>query len=341
MFGRTILTISLSIMCLTSNSQEVEPLLFADTSILEVELLYNFDELKRDYDSDPNYHSARLRYKNIWGGMAKIDVEIKTRGIFRRNPKNCSQPPLWLRFNSKDIRNTPFEGLGKMKLVLQCYDRLNYDQLLLKEFLAYKIYSIVSSYNYKVRIARITQTDRITNNKIVMYGFFIEPAEMMAIRLKSRLDDRKNIHPNACNKSITTRMAIFQYMIGHTDWSIKAQHNITLIEPTDAAPPIPIPFDFDFSGIVDAPYALPAEHLPIKSVAERHFNGYCRSFEEFKVEIDYFNSKKEEIINCIESFYLIDSKNRSKLIDYINEFYDIINDDKKVKKEFIEGCRTD
>ena len=331
----------LAIVCLTSNSQEVEPLLFADTSILEVELLYNFDELKRDYDSDPNYHSAQLRYKNIWGGKARVDVEIKTRGIFRRNPRNCSQPPLWLRFNSKDVRNTPFEGIGKMKLVLQCYDRLNYNQLLLKEFLAYKIYGIVSSYNYKVRIARVTQIDRITNNTIVMYGFFIEPVDMMASRLKGRLDVRKNIHPNACNKSITTRMAIFQYMIGHTDWSIKAQHNITLIEPTDAAPPIPIPFDFDFSGIVDSPYALPAEHLPIKSVSERYFNGYCRSLEDFKVEFNYFNSKKEEIIDCIKSFCLIDAKNRSRVIDYVNEFYDIINDDKMVKKEFIEGCRTD
>jgi len=341
MFRRATLTILLAIMCLTTYSQEVEPLLFADTSILDIELHYNFDELKRDYDSDPNYHSARLRYKNIWGGMSRIDVEIKTRGIFRRNPKNCSQPPLWLRFNSKDVRNTPFEGIGKIKLVLQCYDRSSYDQLLLKEFLAYKIYSIVSPNNYKVRIARVTQIDRITNNKIVMYGFFIEPADMMTSRLKGRLDDRKNIHPNACNKSETTRMAIFQYMIGHTDWSIKALHNITLIEPADAAPPIPVPFDFDFSGIVDAPYALPAEHLPIKSVRERYFNGYCRSLEEFKVEVDYFNSKKEEIIDCIKSFYLIDAKNRSRVIDYINEFYDIINDDKMVKKEFIEGCRTD
>lgn len=341
MFRRATLTILLAIMCLTTYSQEVEPLLFSDTSLIEVELRYNFDELKRDYDNDPNYHSAELRYKNIWGGMVKIDAEIKTRGIFRRNPANCSQPPLWIRFNPSEVRNTPFEGLGKIKLVLQCYYRSNYDQLLLKEFLAYKIYSIVSSYHYKVRIAKVTQIDRITNNKVIMYGFFIEPAEIMSIRLKSKLDDRKNIHPNACNKAITTRMAIFQYMIGHTDWSIKAQHNITLIEPHDAASPIPVPFDFDFSGIVDAPYSLPAEHLLIKSVVERHFNGYCRSLEEFKLAIEYFNSKKEEIIDCIKSFYLIDAKNRSRVIDYVYEFYDIINDDKMVKKEFIDGCRTD
>jgi len=341
MFRRATLTILLTIMCLTTYSQEVEPLLFADTSLLEVELHYNFDELKRDYDSEPNYHSAQLRYGNIWGGMSRIVVELKTRGIFRRNPKNCSQPPLWVKFNSKDVRNTPFEGIGKMKLVLQCFNRPSYEQLLLKEFLAYKLYSIVSDYSYRVRLVKVTHIDIISNSRIVMYGFFIEPTEMMAIRLKGRLEERKNIHPNACNRVAATQMALFQYMIGHTDWSIKALHNITLIEPADAAPPIPIPFDFDFSGFVDAPYALPAEHLPIKSVTERYFNGYCRNAEEFECAFQLFNDKRSEIFYCIDSFKYLDIKMRSKAIGYIDDFYGIINNKSKAKKEIIEGCRTD
>lgn len=341
MFRRATLTILLAIMCLTTYSQEVEPLLFSDTSILEVELLYNFDELKRDYDSDPNYHSAQLRYKNIWGGMARLEVDIKTRGIFRRNPKNCAQPPLWIRFDTKRIRNTPFEGIDKVKLVLQCYNGNTYSHTLLREYLAYSIYGIVSSYSYRVRLVRINLVDRITGVRNGMYGFFIEPSTMMATRLGARLDNRKNIHPNACNKQQATRMALFQYMIGHTDWSIKAQHNITLIELDDAAPPIPVPFDFDFSGLVNAPYALPAEHLPIKSVTERYFNGYCRTLEEFKVEIDYFNTLRFEINNSVNSFYLLGDQNTSNVIDYINEFYEIINSDRMLKREFIGGCRTD
>ncbi len=338
---RVVLTVILAIMCLTSNSQEVEPLLFADTSILEVELLYNFDELKRDHDSDPSYHSAQLRYKNIWGGMARLEVDIKTRGIFRRNPKNCAQPPLWIRFDTKRIRNTPFEGISKVKLVLQCYNGNTYAHTLLREYLAYSIYGIVSSYSYRVRLVRINLVDRITGVRNGMYGFFIEPSTMMATRLGARLDNRKNIHPNACNKQQATRMALFQYMIGHTDWSIKAQHNITLIELADGEPPIPVPFDFDFSGLVDAPYALPAEHLPIKSIKERHFNGYCRTLEDFKAEINYLITLKSKINSCIINFSLLDDGSKAKIIDYIEGFYGVIGSDRQIQHEFVEGCRTD
>lgn len=342
MFGRLYLLTFVSVFIFRSLlAQEVEPLLFADTSLLEVELHYNFDELKRDYDSSPMYHSALLRYKNIWGGMSKFDVDIKTRGIFRRNPNNCSQPPLWVKFNLKDVRNTPFEGVDKVKLVLQCFDRSHYQELLLNEYLIYKLYSIISPYSYQVRLVRVSLIDKISDKRVDMLGFFIEPSEMLAVRLNATLDERKNIHPNACNRIAATQMALFQYMIGNTDWSIKALHNITLLEKEIAAPPIPVPFDFDFSGFVDAPYALPAEHLPIKSVTERYFNGYCRNAEEFEYAFQLFNDKRSEIIHCIDSFNYLDINTRSKAIRYIDDFYDIINNKSKAKKEIIEGCRTD
>lgn len=336
-----IIFIILVLNCHKIYSQVIEKLLFADTSLFELELHYNFDEIKRDIDSDPNYYSAQLKYRNVWGGLSRIDSKIKTRGIFRKNPDNCSQAPLWIKFNSNETENTPFQGIRKIKLVLQCHERAQFEQLILKEYLVYKIYNIVSPYSYRVRLAKITLVDRLTDRKSYMYGFFIEPIEMLAIRFKGTINDIKNIHPNACNKKMATVVSIFQYMIGHTDWSIKALHNITLIETEDAAPPIPIPFDFDFSGFVNAPYALPAEHLPIKSVTERFFNGYCRSAEEYKAIFETFIKLKPEINSCINSLSILDEKNKDSAKDYIEEFYKIIGNERKVKREFIDGCRTD
>ncbi|MGE0076602.1 MAG: hypothetical protein AB7S48_01955 [Bacteroidales bacterium] len=339
---RAIALVYLFILMPNVHSQEVEPSLFADTSALQVELTYSFDEIRHDNSGKPCYHQAQFRYRNIWGGRPTFDVEIKTRGIFRRNPNNCSQPPLWIKFSPKDVRNTPFEGISKVKLVLQCFDRSQSEQLLLKEYLIYRLYEIVSpQYSYRVRLVRIALLDKFSDKSISMYGFLLEPSVLMAVRLGGIVDEQKNIHPNACSHEFATRMAIFQYMIGHTDWSIKALHNITLIEPEIAAPPVPVPFDFDFSGFVNAPYALPAEQLPIKSVTQRYFNGYCRTENEFLDAISHFNEKKNEIIGCIESFTYIDNKTKYNAIGYINDFFETVNNESKLQREIINGCRTD
>lgn len=243
------------VLLLFSNFTEGQAI-FADSSLLEVKLEYGIQQVFADIGENPTYHKGYLSYEDDGGATISIPVEIRTRGVFRRKASNCSQPPLLIKFKSKETSNTIFEGIEKPKLVVPCQKSTRFEDLFLKEYLVYKLYPIISPYSYRVRLLRLKMVDRYYGNQFISYAFIIEPVEMLAKRLGGVVGDAKNTHPNACNSYYYNRMAVFQFMIGHTDWSIKALHNITFIEPEPYAPPIPIPFDFDFLGFVDSPYAL-------------------------------------------------------------------------------------
>ncbi len=326
---------------LTFPALSQERFLFDDTSMFKITVKFSFLSVFSDRGINPQYHKAELSYVNEWGGRVNLPIEIKTRGIFRKNPENCSQPSLLIRFRIKDVKYTPFEEIDELKLVIPCQQSKPYQELVLKEFLAYRLYTLVSPVSYRVKLLSLTLKDQETDKTRDMYAFFIEPTDILARRLGALPIDKKNIHPNACNREATTTMSVFQYMIGHTDWSIKALHNITLLEMATFAPPIPVPFDFDFSGFVDAPYALPAEHLPISSVKERHYNGYCRTDQEFNEVFGYFISKKDTIEKTIETFYYLPEKQRSDLRKYIDDFFDTIQSETKRKSKIVSKCRTD
>jgi len=330
----------LLILLLFSNFSKGQAV-FADSSLLDVKLEFGIQQVFADISENPSYHKGYLSYEDENGATISIPVEIKTRGIFRRKAMNCSQPPLLIKFNTKEKSNTIFDGIDKLKLVIPCKKSSRYEELVLKEYLAYKIYQIISPYSYRVRLLRLKIVDRYYGNQAVSYAFVIEPVEVLARRLGGVVRDAKNTHPNACNSNYYNRMAIFQYMIGHTDWSIKALHNITLIEPEPFAPAIPVPFDFDFSGFVDAPYALPAEHLPIKSVKERHFNGYCKPEQQYIDVFNYFLNLRDTINHTITTFNYLPQRQRNELIRYTSEFFDIIASDSKRKSRIISKCRTD
>lgn len=330
----------LSVLLLLSNFTDGQAV-FSDSSLLEVKLEFGIQQVFTDISENPTYHKGFLSYEDNSGATISIPVEIRTRGIFRRKASNCSQPPLLIKFKPKEISNSVFEGIEKLKMVVPCQKSNIYEQLVLKEYLVYKLYQIISPYSYRVRLLRLKMVDRYYGNQSISYAFIIEPVEMLAKRLGGVVRDAKNTHPNACNSYYYKRMAVFQFMIGQTDWSIKALHNITLIEPEPYAPPIPVPFDFDFSGFVDSPYALPADHLPIKSVKERHFNGYCKPEPQYIDAFNYFLSLNDTISHTINTFNYLPQKQRNELIKFTGEFFDIIASDTKRKSMIISKCRTD
>jgi hypothetical protein len=315
--------------------------LFDDSTILNLELKFEIEQVHTDVGIDPSYHDGEIAYLNEDGAKVSFPAKVKTRGIFRKKPSNCSQPPLMLKFKSGDTNYTIFEGIDKVKLVVPCKEKYKYQNLILREYLVYKLYQIISPYAYKVRLLNLKMIDANSYDSSLSYAFLIEPTALLAKRLGGTVLERKNYHPNACNRKAYNKMAVFQFMIGHTDWSIKALHNIKLIELEPYAPPIPIPFDFDFSGFVNAPYTLPAEHLPINSVKERHFNGYCRPAKEY-IDVFYlFIAKRDTIRNTISTFTYLPEKERKILIKYIDEFYDVISSDSKRKSKILSKCRTD
>lgn len=314
--------------------------IFMSDEILEVEIITDLKTLFRDIDPEKaQYHDALLYY--IYADSAySIPAKIKTRGIFRRDRTNCRIPPLSLK--PQKLNDPLFNTSLRIKLVNPCMNTERFQQYLVKEYLAYRIYNILTDYSFKVRLLKIIYIDnRGKYPNFITYGFVIEPVKWLAQRLNVTEVETQGIIQNATYRPVLDIMSMFQYLIGNTDWSVPKLHNIKLLYSDSLASVIPIAYDFDFSGFVDPPYTKPPEIIPIRDVTERYYRGNCRSQEELQVVIEHFITKKEIIYDLINSDTLLNNRHKTQVINYINRFYQIISDSRAIKKEFIENCRNE
>jgi hypothetical protein len=174
------------------------------------------------------------------------------------------------------------------------------------------------------------------------YGFFIEDVDDMAKRNGCRELEIKKLHTERTNRKFMTLVAMFEYMIGNTDWSVPGDHNIKLIQVRDSTNSMPyaIPYDFDYSGLVNAEYAVPDEQLGTTSVRERVYRGFPRTQEEIQEASQVFLSKKQEIYDLIRNFPQLDKRDKDDMIKFLDEFYQVVSDPRRANREFIENARS-
>ena len=268
------------------------------------------------------------------------EIKLTARGEFRRN--NCYIPTMKLDFKDS-ATSSKLSALKKLKLVCGCSTGDNDERLVLKEFLIYKMYNLLTDMSFRVRLLMINYSD--TRGKVKsysQYGFLIEDVDDMAKRNKCKEVDAPAFHPNMTNKPQMNLVDIFQYMIGNTDWSVPGFHNMKLMrsKADSLAAPYPIPYDFDFAGLVNASYASPREELGITSVRERLYRGFPRNMAEIEVTLKIFNDKKEDIRNLVMNFEELDQRSRKEFMKYVDDFYDVIGNKKTVERVFINGART-
>jgi hypothetical protein len=295
--------------------------------------------LEREEEED---HLAEISYTDPEGNKTTLPIKISVRGNFRKDRNNCDFPPLRLNFSDSTVINTIFDGQDKIKLVTHCRSRLDlYEQNVLKEYLAYKLYNLFAEESYLVRLVHLTYADvKGKLDTLKKMAFFIEPTKQMAYRNGCAKLEVGNIHQTRTNQHKTVVMAIFQYMIGNTDWSVWVQHNIVLLKEDTSDLPIVIPYDFDWSGLVNAPYAVPAEILPIETVRTRLYRGFCRTDAEVQLALDEFRQRKDEIYQTCNSVPFLSEKELKKTLQYMDDFFKIIENPKTVKSEFHDKCRS-
>jgi hypothetical protein len=266
-------------------------------------------------------------------------IRLSARGQFRR--ENCFVPSIKLDFNTPT--SPKLSPLHKLKLVCGCGTRADDERLLLKEYLVYKIYSLLTDMSFRVRLLHINYSD--TRGKIkpyTQYAFLIEDADKMAKRNNCKEVEKIVFLTEKTDRQQMTLVAIFQYMIGNTDWSVPNYHNIKLMRPVADSISFPyvIPYDFDFCGVVDANYASPHEDLGITTVKERAYRGFPRTMEEVQSILNIFREKKEAIKNTVMNFDLLDIRNRKIIMDYLDEFYKTIENKNLVERIFINDARN-
>lgn len=341
-----ILLSSINSLGLSQNIQDSvslfkAPNLFESDTLIKLSITTDLRSLVRDIGEKNKYHRGRLSYHH-GDSIISMSVQLKTRGNFRKDRSICPFPPIRIKFNKAESSYSLFHGQGKLKMVTHCHNKnKRYQQMLLQEYLIYKAYNLFSPESFNVRLAEITYKDSKNQmGPLKKYAFFIEDFEDMAGRNGKIPRYEKKIHQDHTLIGKVTKLAVFQYMVGNTDWGVPTLHNIKLIAKTPTSRPVPVPYDFDWASLVNAPYAVPNPKLNIKSIHDRLYRGYKRTAKDLEYIFREFRMKKETLYEMYTSCPYLNDKEKERVLNYFDEFYEIIDDPRSVKREFIDNART-
>ncbi len=314
--------------------------LFEDETPMDLTLKYDITSfIKNKVKGEYLVAELLIHYKDY---SATKTIRLKARGNNRRDI--CFFPPIYLNFKTDPIKNSELKGIKKIKLITHCSSSKSYTNYILKEYLVYKLYNILSDYSFRVKLLNMKYID--TGKKERNYdrfGILIEPLDLLIKRTGSIEIESKFVKGENVIEEEADLVSLFQYMIGNTDWRIKGGHNIKFMKlMTKVTPKVtPVPYDFDYAGFVGTHYSHPQEWTSIEDVRQREYMGYCRnSDEEYLKTINKFIAKKDEILETINSFSYIDERERKSLVKYIESFYKEIENPKYILSVLKNQCRN-
>ena len=307
--------------------------LFAEHDVLPVTLVADFKSINKD--RNPQSRQLYPGVVRVGEQNAEIVTQFRARGKSRRRATTCDYVPLKLEFGKKVGPGTVFAGQDALKLVVQCRGGDEFEQYLLKEYLAYRIHNVITPYSFRPRLARVTYVDKASGKVSgTRLGMFLEDDKEVAKRLEGRIVELPRLtFADLASDPLMTSM-IFEYMIGNTDMSIYALHNFVVVQRPDKSLH-PVPYDFDMSGLVNAPYAVPARGFMIKSVTERVYRGPCRSQELVDPYVANFVAKQDAVRALPDAIPGISRTVRDEARDYINSFYRSVRSPKDVRGLFV------
>jgi len=319
--------------------------LFASDDAIEITLRAPIRVLVNRRARRPDV-AGLISYEAQTGETIELDVEVTPRGVSRL--ELCRFPPLRLNLKRGQVAGTVFAGQNRIKLGTRCMDNDRYEQYMLLEYLAYRIYEQVTELSFKVRLATLRYVDIDRDDRVeVAPAFFIEHIDGLAERAGMRaIEQEGGFKPVDMAPEPLALYGLFQYMIGNTDWSaIRATegreccHNTDILGPREGTTGlIPVPYDFDQVGLVNTPYAEPGEGLRIRSVTDRLYRGLCSGNDYIETAIERFNAARSSIEALFETDRLQDEY-RSDALDFLDGFYEIVNDPAQLQSEIFERCR--
>jgi hypothetical protein len=293
--------------------------------------------LFRDRGAQRKDHPATLRY----GGDADtgtIAVKLRTRGIFRL--RTCSFPPIRLDLPAHNVEGTPFAGEDKLKLVTHCQGDRTSERNLLREYALYRVFNAVTDSSFRVRLAHMTYIDSARHDTVTRYGFLIEADTALAQRLGAEPVHANNVYDPMTDPSYMTLVAVFQYLIGNTDWSVWKRHNIAIFQKlAEPRPLLAVPYDYDFSGAVNAPYATPPEQLKLQSVRQRVYRGFCQPDSVLAGVLARFRSAKDSMYAAVRAVPDLPERDVRNVLEYFDEFYKVLDNPGAVNRELVRPCR--
>jgi hypothetical protein len=274
-----------------------------------------------------------------------LPIRLSARGLSRRTAGICSFPPLRVEFAQPPAATSLFAGQRRLKLVTHCQSSAGHQQHVLLEYSAYRIFNQLTPLSYKVRLATVDYAEASGKVTASRRGFFIEELDDVARRnglTEARVGDR--VASSQLETRQAARVALFQYMIGNLDWSMRAGpagegccHNNRLLTG-QGSQLVPVSYDFDYSGLVDAPYAVPPEGFSIRSVRSRVYQGYCRLNPDVLAAAVEFRARRSSIEAIFSQIPDLSERSRNKALAYLGSFFEQIATDDNVRSKILKDC---
>ncbi|MCC7010012.1 MAG: hypothetical protein IT184_14490 [Acidobacteria bacterium] len=322
---------------------EARPL-FARSDPLAFTLEADFKAIDRDRrpESTTTY-PATLTFAGPDGTTVARAIRVRGRGHTRRNVATCDFVPLRLEFTKGQMAGTPFAGQDALKLGTHCRPAAVFDQYVLREYSAYRILNLLTPYSFRARLARATYVDTATGKTVAgRAAMFLEDDDDVAKRMAGRVNERRVFGFDRLDPEHLLLVGLFEYMIGNTDVAFKAQHNVRVVE-TPADRRYAVPYDFDYSGLVNTRYAVVdrTRIRGITTVRERLYLGPCRPMPALLAALDTFRAKQADVVRIYDAIPGMTDGSRREALDYLAGFYRDIGRAAVVERAFVDGCRSD
>ena len=297
--------------------------LFEGEDLLEVSLYFDLTKFLKKEERDQTIDGRMILHLGETDSLER-KVTVKYRGQSRY--ERCKYPPARITLK-KPLYEGPGSGrIKKIKLVNQCQPGTTYGDYVIREYLVYRLYSVVTDTSFRARLIRLTYFDTERKRKpLVQYGMLLEPEGLVESRLNLLEVNTKAVSMRHMLPTMIDRIAIFNYMVSNWDWSVPGQHNISVFSSPIfeyAGQGIPIPYDFDLAGVVNADYAIPLPETGLESNRDRTFLGICRSREVFESELRLFLSKKEEFYSVIENSPYLSRGAKKDITVFLDQFFE-------------------
>jgi hypothetical protein len=311
--------------------------LFNGTEPLAVTLATDFKALNKDRNPESTRrYAGELRMLGDNGVEVKLPVQVSARGHVRRMARTCDYVPIRVEFTKGTTRGTIFAKQEALKLVVQCVRGGDYEQYIFKEYLAYRMFNVVTRRSFRARLARVTYLDHASGEPNgTRYAMFVEDESDVAKRMEGRTVTLPRLLFKDVDTDTLMPAMMFEYMIGNTDFSIYALHNVKLVQRPDKSIH-PVPYDFDFSGLVSAPYAAPDRNLMLASVRDRMYRGPCKPQPQIDPYVANFVAKRDLIRALTDDIPLMTKTSKEGVRSYLDSFYSSIKSTKDVRRLFVE-----
>lgn len=278
---------------------------------LETDLTTIIDQKKTN-----QYFPAMLRTE---GGKV-YRIEVKPRGKFRR--RVSAFPPLKIKFKKKDLIADGLDTLNEIKLVLPCYESEKGDELIVREYLAYKMFEKLTDVSMRARLIRLTIRDtHVEQVRRPMFAILLEDEEELVARLHGQLSEEYGLPADSLHTYQAALTVMFQYMIGNTDWDISMLRNVRLVRAPESGKILLVPYDFDFSGLVSAPYSSPSSDTGLKTVRDRFLMSNGIKTEPLKRALNTLKIAKPYFFELCKSKY-IDNLATQDMSNFLHSFFE-------------------